>query len=279
MKIVFLALFVLSSLASARTLFVSDIDDTVKISHVLNTASALKNAIRVDNHFNGMSQAYQVYHQFDPQAEIVYLTNAPQIFMGSFHARFLQHNHFPQGLLLLRQSLSDQNFKLTQLRQLIQREHPTRLVLIGDNGEKDVQVYAQIQAEYPQIPTFVYIHQIYSSWSHSETGSLLDRNQKGFVTGLDLMTYFLSERFITSDIYQKYIKSVVPQMLKEDDREDDGNIAFPSWIDCRDFFGARQSVQQRPYQPPQNVSSLTESQLYSEYKMKLKNRCLTGPLE
>ena len=54
---------VLGSYAQAQTVLVSDIDDTLKISHVLDWADAAGNLVQMGNHFLGMSQVYNLLQE------------------------------------------------------------------------------------------------------------------------------------------------------------------------------------------------------------------------
>lgn len=263
----------------STTLFVSDIDDTVKISHVLNKLAAIEAVAHIDNHFLGMSQAYQAYLETDPTAQMVYLTNAPAKLMHAVHSAFLHYNKFPAGQMLLRADLHETEFKLKSLRSLIEKNQPTKLVLIGDNGERDPYVYAQIQSEYPNIPMFVYIHTIYSTQAKREIGAPRQANQESFVTSLDLIQKFQKDGLIPDSTFNNFILEMQPKIVSQSLKEDEGNIAFPKWIDCRDYFSLKSFTMAKikSNQWFQTKPDATSDELWLAYQARLLSRCSAGP--
>ena len=270
------------NLAMARTLFVSDIDDTIKVSHVLDKSDAVLNALKIRNQFTGMSQFYQMYRNVDPTAIFVYVSSAPEIIMDRSHRVFLRYNKFPPGELFLRKSLQDTQFKLRTIRKLIQTHNPERLILVGDNGEHDPAIYARIHAEYPTIPTFTFIHQLYSVHSKSERGSRLEADQIPFVTAVDLSMRFNEKQLVpfyneTFGFLSKFALSIV----KENFKNDDGLQAIPPWEDCRDYFNIVELIKAK-WQPTLKWPWQRYDSLYSlltSYDAKIYSRCVSGPLD
>lgn len=271
----------------AKTLFVSDIDDTIKVSHVLNKADAVGNVPKINNAFFGMSQAYQAYQKKDPTVTFAYVSNGLASIMSKPHQYFLRFNRFPNGQMLLRTSLKEDDFKVKTIRHLIEVQQPTLMILVGDNGEKDVDVYAQIQAEYPNIPTLVYIHQVYSIHSKKETGSLLAKKQSGFVTGIDLIRQLQSHNLVDVATVNTYLNGTGKMILRQNVYQEDGTSSFPAWMDCRDFFGLVDFQKSRPkwnwssLWPDLKLTTKPESidELLEIYRSKLYGRCLNGPVE
>ena len=144
--------FLIWSLAGAQIAVISDIDDTIKVSHVLDRSDSVSNAFRTHNVFRGMPQLYQLLASSFPEAEFFYLTNAPRVLMEDSHSRFLRQNQFPRGHLLLRESLSDSEHKIRTIRRILSRPGWRAVILIGDNGERDPQIYAQAVKEFPKLP-------------------------------------------------------------------------------------------------------------------------------
>lgn len=274
-----LTFFGLSAFCSGETLFVSDIDDTIKISHVLNVEDALKYSVRFDNDFLGMADIYNAFSRSDLTAQFVYLSNAPRSIMGKSHELFLKRNNFPSGLLKMRESLNDTAFKLNTIRQLIQETQPSRMILIGDNGEHDSAIYAQIQSEFRQIPTFVYIHQVYSIHSRKEKGTSIASNQTPFVTSIDLAQLFNEQNLIDNVSYLFFMRTIGALIIRQNYMEDDGTSAFPNWMDCRDYIGLATLVPApRNRIRTKRVYQLqTTPMIYETYKATLHTRCSHGP--
>lgn len=228
----------LSSLpAFAQTLVVSDIDDTIKISHVLDIDSAINNFPRTKNHFTGMADSYQALRQSKTNIQFAYVTNAIHSVSGKFHQSFLSQNNFPEGGLFLRTSPLEKNFKVTTIRNLIQDNNLQELIMVGDNGEKDIEVYDQIRREFPHLRTRIYIHVVYSKIAEEQKGQASLPGQKTFVTSLDLMAHWVREGLVPLPQFQKFLRKIGPKILKENLKNDDGEMAFPSWMDCRDHVG------------------------------------------
>lgn len=274
-------LIIFSIFTQARTLFVSDIDDTIKISHVLDKSEMVKNAIRVHNHFYGMAQVYKAYAEADPSVQFAYLSAAPEKMMLDFHFEFLSINRFPKGRLILRQNLNDHEFKLTAIRELIELYKPDKIILVGDNGERDPFIYTQIQAENPGIPVSIYIHQIYSHLNTEDTGVPPQPNQQIFVTGIDLAKLFMQQRFISPSIFENYVNKIGPYLLAQSFSKKIGATAFPAWIDCRDVLSVSTLSRNRWKLkiPRSRLVRLSTNEILSLYDEKLKARCQNGPYE
>lgn len=232
---IFLCIFALTRPVFARTLLVSDIDDTIKISHVLNV-DVVVNAGKLNHAFLGMSELYHALLASNPGMEIAYVSNAPNYVMSVPHKSFLGYNGFPSGGLYLRTNMLSQTHKLDTITDLVRRIQPSKLVMIGDNGEQDAYVYSQVQLRFPKLPSFVYIHQVYSSRAILETAKPLRLNQTGYVTSADLSIFLRKAGLLQESEFQKFIARITPQILHELQwLEPEERESIPEWVDCRDF--------------------------------------------
>jgi hypothetical protein len=139
---------------------VSDIDDTIKDSNVLDRHELLLNTfVREFRAVPGMAARYRRIVAGDPGASFHYLSGSP-IQLYPALADFLANEGFPPGSLHLRDvDLSDELFgrsegtpghKLAVLRRLL-AEHPhRRFLLVGDSGEQDPETYGEIARESPR---------------------------------------------------------------------------------------------------------------------------------
>lgn len=266
--------------ASAKTLFVSDIDDTIKISYVLDTSDKIKNAVKIQNQFYGMAHLYRAYQASDPTAQFAYLSAAPRSLMKKPHELFLGIHQFAKGELLLREHLSDHNFKINSIRKLIETHKPEKVILVGDNGERDPMIYAQAQAEYPSIPIHIYIHQAYSFRNHRETGVEPLPNQIQFVTAIEIARSFLLKGFLTQAAFSNLSLAIVPKIVRQSGDENSGSRAIPGWVDCRDHFGIVQLERSRWHLSPSLRLNTKRplSEWLDAYDAKIKARCLNGPI-
>lgn len=145
--------------ASAPFLVVSDFDDTVAVSEVTSKRRLLKNTFLKDAETQpavpGMAPLYRCLAASG--APFAYVSGSPIQFAPRI-GRFLEVNGYPPAGLYLRnlgpKSLS--GYKEPVLRKLAAR-FPQPLVLIGDSGEKDPEIYAALAKELPGRVKRIYV--------------------------------------------------------------------------------------------------------------------------
>lgn len=136
---------------------ISDIDDTVKITNVLDKSEMLKNTFaRPFKAVPGMAALYQRLLAKGGSLHFVsagpkQLTSPLQTFAeksgfppASFHMRFFHLD--PSTISQI--SAGAEEFKLSVIRPLIQRFPKRKFLLVGDSGEKDPEVYSRVLAEF-----------------------------------------------------------------------------------------------------------------------------------
>jgi phosphatidate phosphatase APP1 len=148
----------------ARFGVISDIDDTIletgvqRLGHMLRqtfTGSALTRTP-----FPGAATLYQ-----DLAAggnPVFYVSSSPWN-LHSFLVAFLQHRDFPLGPVLLRDLLgtgAGREPKHVRIHEILELHPELRFVLIGDSGEEDPQVYADIVRSHPDRILAVYIREV-----------------------------------------------------------------------------------------------------------------------
>lgn len=223
------------SFAQAKSILISDIDDTLKIAHVLDRAESLQNALRIENIFSGMNILYRVLGAHDPAMKFFYVSNAPRAFMEGAHRDFLTLHQFPLGELRLRPNIFDGAFKVREIREILKNENPTTVILVGDNAEKDTLIYDQIQQEHSGIRFITYIHTSYSNQDLNDRGALLENGQVGYVTAWDLLLHWRQEGLISDSSAREFLQYFAPAFLQEPEHLKVGAVVIPSWFDCRDF--------------------------------------------
>ncbi len=151
---------------------VSDIDDTIKISGVGNKEELLANTfLRPFAAVPGMAAAYRCWAARG--AVFCYLSASPwQLFPAL--RDFLHCADFPTGSLELRTfRLKDRSFfnlftsprayKLPRLQRLLARFPERRFVLVGDSGEQDPEIYAELARTHPGQVAAIYIRDLTGS--------------------------------------------------------------------------------------------------------------------
>ena len=236
---VFTGIRVLASAdSSPRIVIISDIDDTIKISHVLDKSEALRNAFDYEHPFKVMSNLYQEFLKANPQTHIAYVSNAPDFLMQKSHAKFLNHNSFPTGDLMLSESLDSENHKIQAIHFQIEKYKPDVLIMLGDNGEKDINVYDQIQREYSAtgLKMLTYIRIDYSS---QQSQIQPKQGQKKFVTAsevaLDLLRQgYLSQSSVLKLVDQNLTFKISLKSIFRNIFDTGFSIGLPKWVDCHE---------------------------------------------
>lgn len=137
--------------ASASLLFVSDIDDTVLISDVFEKRKLLVNSLlRTITGRQAVAGTPEIYRELSNvggnDGFFVYLSASPAA-LERFISRFLREWHFPEGLLVTGDGVSytkEKTFahKTAWLRRLAGLFPRASMVLIGDAGEQDPEIYS-----------------------------------------------------------------------------------------------------------------------------------------
>jgi phosphatidate phosphatase APP1 len=141
-------------------LVISDFDDTVAITHVVKTAKLVEAALLKDSDSQavvpGMSAFYGCLKAPTPPA-FALVSGSPVQYVTRVSS-FLNHHAFPPFGIYLRDlgpgTIS--GYKQPVIRRLL-RQFTQPVVLIGDSGEKDPEIYAQIREEFPGRVKAVYI--------------------------------------------------------------------------------------------------------------------------
>jgi len=150
---------------------VSDIDDTVMVTRVPRPFVAAWNVfVRRDDAREavpGMARLYRDLLAEHPDAPVVYVST------GAWNAapaigRFLRRYGYPRGALLLTDwgptntgwFRSGPEHKRTCVRRLVVDLPHVRWVLIGDDGQRDPQIYAELVRERPDAVRAVLIREL-----------------------------------------------------------------------------------------------------------------------
>jgi hypothetical protein len=138
---------------------ISDIDDTIKLSAINDRKELLANTfIREFRSIEGMADVYG--QLFSAGASFHYVSSSPWQLLpaisdmlerdafpaGSVHLRYFRlRNHMLQRMVRIRRS-----GKITALRDLVRSMPGRRFFLIGDSGEKDLELYGSLAKRFPQ---------------------------------------------------------------------------------------------------------------------------------
>ena len=150
--------------AEARFGVVSDIDDTILETGVQRVGQMLRQTFTgsalTRTPFAGAPELYR--DLADGTNPVFYVSSSPWN-LHAFLLAFLRHRDFPLGPVLLRDLLgsgSGREPKHGRIREILDLHPELRFVLVGDSGEKDPEIYADIVREYPDRILAVYIREV-----------------------------------------------------------------------------------------------------------------------
>jgi len=153
----------------SAVLVVSDIDDTIKVTEVRDKRAVLRNTfLRPYVAVEGIADRYRGWTENG--AQIIYLSASPWQLYPELH-RFLVESQFPDSAMELKRvrfkdrSLAElfaspEDYKLPKLRKLIEEQPGRPIVLVGDSGEKDPEIYGQVARQYPDRIRKIFIRDV-----------------------------------------------------------------------------------------------------------------------
>ena len=170
--------------ADARFGVISDLDDTVIQSDVTSVPRMLSTVLtgnaRTRLPFPGVGALYRALTR-DGEARnpIFYVSSSPWNFFDLLW-QFLDYRRIPLGPLFLRNWGMDLlgghgGYKHGVIEQIFQRFPDLKFVLVGDSGEKDPEIYAEVVHRHPGRVLAVYIRDV--TEAHRDEGVLKLREE------------------------------------------------------------------------------------------------------
>jgi hypothetical protein len=159
-------------------LVISDVDDTIKITSVRNREEAKRNTFcRPFEPVEGMAAVYESWAEMG--AGFSYVTGSPWQLYRPLEA-FRETYGFPAGSWQMKHfRLADpetiraflgpqNNYKLQSIEPLLERWTRRRVVLVGDSGEQDPEIYASLARKHPQRVARIFIRDVSGDARDSE---------------------------------------------------------------------------------------------------------------
>lgn len=154
---------------------ISDLDDTILISEVTNKRRLLANTFLKNatqrQAVPGMAELYGRVMAHNPQpaaAPLFYLSASPRQ-MHDAISEFLGRNAFPPGVLITKRVSNDHsseplldqfNYKIHKIEEIFARLPWVRFVLVGDDGERDPEIYDWVREHYPERVVDIWIRHV-----------------------------------------------------------------------------------------------------------------------
>jgi hypothetical protein len=207
---------------------------------VLSKGGATARAIDSQSRFYGINDLYQLLLQNNPNSKIAYISSAPELILESTHKKLLSNGRFPEGIYIGRtEFISGKNHKLKAIRGLIHQYKPRKVIMIGDNGERDSIVYNEITKENrtKDIQFFTYIRFVYSK-QNQEYATKLNPIYPGqflFVTPIEVAIELSKQKNLSQLSAKKLTARLIDTILNEPINLRRGVLAFPEFMDCRGF--------------------------------------------
>ncbi len=140
---------------------ISDVDDTVMVTALPRPMLAAWNSFVLNEHARtptpGMAVLMDRIHRAHPQAPFMYLSTGAWNVTPTLR-RFLSRNAYPKGTFLLtdwgptpdRWFRSGSQHKVESLKRLAAEFPDMKWILIGDDGQRDPDIYNGFAVRYPQ---------------------------------------------------------------------------------------------------------------------------------
>ncbi len=157
--------------------FISDIDDTVLVSHSANTGKKLRVMFaknpRSRKTFADVVKFYRLLSLAHTEPDLLnpffYVSSSEWNLYDDLN-EFFKHNGLPKGAFLLndikkwfqllKTGKTTHQGKLTRVRRLMEAFPKQRFVLLGDNSQADPEIYATVANQYPDRIVAVYIRNV-----------------------------------------------------------------------------------------------------------------------
>ena len=159
------------------TSVISDIDDTIKISDVLNRDALVRRTfLQPFEAVPGMAEVYRAWATNG--AQFHYVSASPwQLHLPLLE--FTRTNGFLQGSWHMKQwRLKDRsfkslfekpdNYKVATITPLLREFPQRRFVLVGDSGERDPEAYATLAREFPKQIAAIFIRDVTGQGADAE---------------------------------------------------------------------------------------------------------------
>lgn len=165
--------------------FISDIDDTIMVSHSATIFKRLKELFTANPHtrkiFDDVALHYRLLalsHTNDEEPNPFFYVSSSEWNLYDYLQDFFTYNKLPQGALLLNQvkrwyellrtGKTKHSGKLLRVIRILDTFPSQQFVLLGDNTQQDPLIYKQIAEKYPGRIFAVYIRNVYTP---NETGT------------------------------------------------------------------------------------------------------------
>jgi len=205
-------------------LVVSDIDDTILVSHSTKTLKKLrvmmsKNAL-TRSPFEGVSALYRALNHSNETGERpIFYVSGSEWNLYDLLVDFFKDKQIPAGPLLLSdaklsllslfQSGKKYQNKIEKIQDLFEHYYRHSFILIGDSGQKDPEIYLKMAEMYPSRVKAIYIRYIGSKKRNKRLERLLEEAREAGTemipvrTSTEAALHAVEKGFISADHIKK----------------------------------------------------------------------------
>jgi len=137
---------------------VSDIDDTIKFSNVLDKRELIRNTFT--RKFKPIEGMAEVYRDWETKGAVFHYVSGSPWQLYEPLADFAKHENFPDGSFHLRKlRVKDrsilafldppEDFKIATIEPILKAFPERRFILVGDSGERDPEAYGELARRRP----------------------------------------------------------------------------------------------------------------------------------
>lgn len=148
---------------------ISDIDDTIMVSYSANFYKRIKTLLtNSPKDRKAVTFTTKLFEVFSKKNARVFYVSKSESNLFNMLTTFIELNSLPKGSLILTPYLKfhelflskkGKDFKINYIRFIIENSENKKFVLIGDDSQKDIEVYTIIASEYPQKILKIYLRQ------------------------------------------------------------------------------------------------------------------------
>jgi phosphatidate phosphatase APP1 len=222
--------------AEERRIIVSDIDDTVLISHSTSTVQKLRLMLFKNAHtrlpFKGISFFYHALERGKDKNAFYpfFYVSSSEWNLYDLLENFFDHNNIPKGVFMLRRlegsiykfwrsGQGNHEHKYDKIKFLLEFFNDQKFILIGDSGQKDPEIYERLAHDFPGRIETIYIRKIGSKpffKNIEEVNSKLEKVSTSYIQVEDTMEaarHALKNGYISKDMIDEYSRQKYPDSV------------------------------------------------------------------
>jgi len=161
------------SYGNDKKAIISDIDDTVLVTHTLNTFRKVRTLLVKNAHKRkAVKEMKDLYQHFNQKGYPFFYVSNSESNLFPLIRLFLEHNHFPIGPIFLKPFVkwnqiiekkkrpATASHKKDKITFLLSSLKEMDFILIGDDSQKDPEIYAEISKAFPGRIEQIYIRSV-----------------------------------------------------------------------------------------------------------------------